>query len=53
MNICLYLLTKWYYMWRNKQKARRWDAMTEEQKVEYLANTKDRGNKRLDFRFQH
>jgi len=30
MNICIYLLTKGYYMWRNKQREREWDAMTKE-----------------------
>src|SRR5512142_1741191 len=53
MNVCLYLLTKCYYLWRNKQRAQRWDAMTESERVDYLASTKDEGNKRLDFRFQH
>ncbi|KAF8201403.1 allantoate permease [Pholiota molesta] len=49
----LYPGTKAYYLWRNKQKAKRWDAMTSEQKSEYLATTTDIGNKRLDFRFAH
>ncbi|KAL8320581.1 hypothetical protein RB597_007038 [Gaeumannomyces tritici] len=52
MNIVLYGL-KLYYTWRNKSKAARWDAMTPEQRLDYLANTNDEGNKRLDFRFQH
>ncbi|KAF9057193.1 allantoate permease [Panaeolus papilionaceus] len=49
----LYPGTKLYYIWRNKQKARKWDAMTSEEKSEYLATTKDVGNRRLDFRFAH
>ncbi|KAK7703533.1 hypothetical protein SLS57_010890 [Botryosphaeria dothidea] len=53
MNIILYLLTKAYYVWRNKTKARKWDAMTPEQREEYLATTTDKGNKRLDFQFAH
>lgn len=52
-NIGLYLFTKAYYVWRNKTRERRWNAMTEEQRLEYLATTKDEGNKRLDFRFAH
>jgi hypothetical protein len=53
MNVFLYLFVKAYYVFRNKSRDKKWDAMTEEQKLEYLATTKDAGNKRLDFRFQH
>lgn len=53
MNIFLYLFVKVYYVWRNKSKAKKWDAFSEEEKLNYLATTKDKGNKRLDFRFQH
>jgi len=52
-NICLYGLTKVYYVCRNRHKERRWAAMTEDERLDYLANTTDEGNKRLDFRFQH
>ena len=53
MNIVLYLLVKTYYVFRNKQRDRKWASMTEEERLHYLATTKDKGNKRLDFRFQH
>ncbi|RAL17127.1 putative MFS transporter [Aspergillus homomorphus CBS 101889] len=53
VNIVLYFATKGYYMLRNHQRNRRWNGMTEEQKVEYVATTKDDGNKRMDFRFAH
>lgn len=53
MNIVLYFLVKAYYIFRNKQRDKKWGAMTEEQRLEYLASTTDQGNKRLDFRFQH
>ncbi|KAH7043318.1 major facilitator superfamily domain-containing protein [Macrophomina phaseolina] len=53
MNIALYFLTKAYYVWRNKSKTKKWDAMTPEQREEYLATTEDKGNKRLDFQFVH
>ncbi|KAL4073557.1 hypothetical protein J3A83DRAFT_4357571 [Scleroderma citrinum] len=38
-----------YYMWRNCQRAKIWDAMT----LKYLSTTKDVGNRRLNFRFSH
>ncbi|PKK54984.1 hypothetical protein CI102_364 [Trichoderma harzianum] len=53
MNIVIYILTKLYYVWRNQSRAKKWEAMTEEQRLNYLATTTDEGNKRLDFRFQH
>lgn len=53
MNIVLYLLVKVYYVGRNKQRDQKWESMSEEERLEYLATTKARGNKRLDFRFQH
>ncbi|KAM3466300.1 hypothetical protein NHJ6243_001040 [Beauveria neobassiana] len=53
MNIALYVLTKFYYIWRNKTRDEKWNAMTEEQRLEYLSNPPKEGNKRLDFRFAH
>ncbi|KAJ9162227.1 MFS general substrate transporter [Coniochaeta hoffmannii] len=53
MNIVLYILVKVYYVGRNKQRDRKWESMSEEERLEYLATTEDQGNKRLDFRFQH
>lgn len=47
------LFAKAYYMWRNKRRDTIWNAMTDEEKISYRFNTKDRGNKRLDFRFAH
>ena len=52
-NMVIYLLTKVYYVWRNKSRAKKWDAMSESQQLEYLAATTDEGNKRLDFRLAH
>ena len=53
MNFVVYVLVKVYYVWRNKTRDRKWEAMTPEQRLEYLSTTKDQGNKRLDFRFDH
>lgn len=53
MNIALFLLVKVYYVLRNKSRDKKWDALTEEQKREYIDTTTDEGNKRLDFRFAH
>ncbi|KAL1962445.1 hypothetical protein VTN77DRAFT_9646 [Rasamsonia byssochlamydoides] len=52
-NIVIYLLTKVYYVWRNHSRDKKWNAMTEEEKLRYLSTTTDEGNKRLDFRFAH
>lgn len=51
--IPLLILTKVYYVWRNKSKAKIWDTMSEEERLQYLEDNKDKGSKRLDFRFSH
>ncbi|RFU35080.1 hypothetical protein B7463_g1183, partial [Scytalidium lignicola] len=51
LNIAVYLSTKTYYVLRNKQRDKIWDAMSDEEKELYLATTTDKGSKRLDFRF--
>ncbi|KAK1765846.1 MFS general substrate transporter [Phialemonium atrogriseum] len=53
MNIVLYFLVKGYYVRRNKKRDEKWTSMSEDERMEYLATTEDKGNKRLDFRFQH
>ncbi|KAM5341387.1 hypothetical protein ACJ41O_014418 [Fusarium nematophilum] len=53
LNITLYLLTRAYYIWRNNRRDKVWDALSDDQKKEYLDTTKDEGNKRLDFRFAY
>jgi hypothetical protein len=53
VNIFLYLGTKVYYVKRNAHKEQQWNSMTEQEKGDYLTNTTDEGNKRLDFRFAH
>ncbi len=52
-NIVIWLLTKVYFISRNKYKDRKWGAMTPEERDHYLATTTDQGNRRLNFRFNH
>ncbi|EPE08461.1 major facilitator superfamily transporter [Ophiostoma piceae UAMH 11346] len=52
-NIVIYLLSKAYYVWRNKQRDAKWDVLSRDEQLNYIATTKDTGNKRLDFRFAH
>ncbi|KAK7439381.1 hypothetical protein VKT23_017604 [Stygiomarasmius scandens] len=49
----MYPSVKAYYLWRNRQRDKVWNAMTPEEKANYLRTTKDVGNRRLDFRFAH
>ena len=51
--ICIFLFTKFYYVWRNRQRDKVWNAMTEQERVDYTKNTKLSGSRRLDFRFAH
>ncbi|KAH8203714.1 hypothetical protein TruAng_002127 [Truncatella angustata] len=53
VSILVFLLTKIYYIYRNRQKERAWNVLTEEEKVEYRKVTKIQGSRRLDFRFAH
>jgi hypothetical protein len=48
-----FLFARFYYVWRNKQRDRVWNAMTEEERADYARNTKLTGSRRLDFRFAH
>jgi MFS family permease len=50
-NVVLFCLSKAYYEWRNKTRDKKWNDMTRDQRLHYLATTTDKGNKRLDFRF--
>ncbi len=52
-NIVIIIGSKFYYVYRNKGKEAKWNAMTDDEKNVYLTTTKDAGNKRLDFRFAH
>lgn len=50
-NNILFCASKAYYEYQNKVRDGKWDAMSREQRLHYLSTTKDKGNKRLDFRF--
>ncbi|KAL6872207.1 major facilitator superfamily transporter [Trichoderma longibrachiatum] len=52
-NIVLFYAVKVFYIWRNKVRERKWNAMTKEEQEDYSLNTTDEGMKRLDFRFVH
>lgn len=50
-NLCLYVLAKSYYVWRNRVRDLKWEGMTPEERLYYLSDNQGAGNKRLDFRF--
>lgn len=52
-NIIVFVGIKIYYVHKNNKRDEIWFSMTREERVEYLATTKDEGNKRLNFRFAH
>ncbi|KAF4472013.1 permease [Fusarium albosuccineum] len=52
-NVVLFYLVKAFYLWRNKVRDRQWNALTKEQQEDYILNTTDEGQQRLDFRFAH
>ncbi|KAH8647708.1 putative MFS transporter [Xylariales sp. PMI_506] len=49
--IVAYALAKVYYVSRNRWKRARWEALTSEEKAQYLNDNGHLGNKRLDFFF--
>ncbi|KAI0869085.1 MFS general substrate transporter [Hypoxylon argillaceum] len=53
LSIVLFIFTKFYYIWRNKQREKVWNAMTEEEQHAYISSTRLIGSRRLDFRFAH
>jgi uncharacterized protein YpmS len=52
-NFVLFIGAKLFYVHINKKRAAVWDAMSQQEKEQYLTTTKDEGNRRLDFRFAH
>ncbi|KAL8347630.1 hypothetical protein RB601_002990 [Gaeumannomyces tritici] len=53
LNIVLFYLVKAFYIWRNRVRDVKWNAMTAQEKQHYQLTTADEGMKRLDFRFVH
>ncbi|ODV80732.1 putative permease [Suhomyces tanzawaensis NRRL Y-17324] len=47
------LLARFYYIFRNKQKEKAWNKLSEEEQRAYSLTTTDEGNKRLDFKFAY
>jgi hypothetical protein len=52
-NIVLFYLVKLFYLWRNKVREARWNALSPQEQDDYVLNSTDEGLKRLDFRFVH
>ncbi|ONH70203.1 hypothetical protein BON22_0024 [Cyberlindnera fabianii] len=45
------ILAIFYYKWRNTQRDKVWNKLSKDEQDDYIENTTDKGNKRLDFRF--
>ncbi|KAK7058562.1 hypothetical protein VNI00_002198 [Paramarasmius palmivorus] len=53
MNICLYILTFFFYKYLNYRRDKIWNSWSKKERDNYIETTKDEGNKRLDFRFAY
>lgn len=53
MNIVLYIGTFFFYRTLNRRRDKIWNSWSREEQQDYVENTKDEGNKRLDFRFAY
>ncbi|KAI9052048.1 hypothetical protein LZ554_004301 [Drepanopeziza brunnea f. sp. 'monogermtubi'] len=53
LSIGVFLFTKAYYLYRNKQRDVVWNALSADEQRDYTRNTKLSGSRRLDFRFAH
>lgn len=47
------LATKYFYHYLNIKREKIWNAMSDEERDEYIATTTDKGSNRLDFRYAH
>ncbi|KAJ6009515.1 hypothetical protein N7499_005086 [Penicillium canescens] len=52
-SLVMFIIAKYYYVWRNKKNASIWNNMSSEERQRYVAENKDLGNKRVDFKFLH
>ncbi|KAJ4356514.1 uncharacterized protein N0V89_004548 [Didymosphaeria variabile] len=52
-SIAWFLFVKAYYVWKNKDRDRKWKAMSYEERINYIQTTTDTASRRLDFRFVH
>lgn len=52
-SIVVFYTTKVFYVWRNRVKDRKWNAMSKEEQEHYILFAKEEGQQRLDFRFAH
>ncbi|CAK7237874.1 hypothetical protein SBRCBS47491_010185 [Sporothrix bragantina] len=53
LSIAVFLFTKAYYIFRNKQREKQWNALSREEPIKYKRETTLQGSRRLDFRFAH
>jgi hypothetical protein len=51
--IFLFLAAKAYYVFQNRRRDKIWNAMSEDERKDYIKNTEHQGSKRLNFRFAH
>ena len=51
--LAMCFIAKGYYILRNRQREKKWNKLSKEEKEDYVRFTTDIGNKRLDFRFVH
>ncbi|KAJ5641256.1 hypothetical protein N7490_005256 [Penicillium lividum] len=51
VSLFMFIGSKFYYDWCNKRNAAKWDAMTSEQREDYLRGNPIMTNKRIDFHF--
>ncbi|KAK6225604.1 hypothetical protein QIS74_01651 [Colletotrichum tabaci] len=52
-NLFIYAGARGYYIWRNRVRDQKWEALRADEKVAYLNENEDGGSKRLDFRFAY